>query len=271
MIILPAIDLLEGRVVKLESRKHKSVEKVYGTPREVAKRWFDAGARVLHLIDLNAAFGQRRNWLPLMEIAAEADAHGGTFMVGGGFRTDENLDFFLSRGGDPSEIEHVVQSYQVFTAETGSKLPYPAFWSTLDSVIVGTRAITDFGWLEKTAARYPNKLIVAIDAIGRRVVVEGWQKDANVDVVEFARRCKDLPLHGLLYTNVDVEGKGEGVKWAPIEDIIIHSPKPVIFSGGVTSVDEIRMFKSLGALGVVVGSSLYAGKIDFQEALEAAK
>lgn len=271
MIILPAVDILEGRVVKLESRKHKSVEKVYGHPRELARRWFEAGAKTLHLIDLNGAFGQRRNWLALMEIAAEADAFGGSFMVGGGFRTDENLDFFLSRGGDEAEIEHVVQSYQVFVSETGSKLPYPAFWSTLDSVIVGTKAITDFDWLAKTSARYPNKLIVAIDAVGRRAVVEGWQKDAGVDVVDFAKRCKDLPIRGFLYTNVDVEGKGQGVKWEPIEDVIVHSPKPVIFSGGVTTLDELKMFKSLGAMGVVLGSAIYTGKIDLKEALEAVK
>jgi len=93
-------------------------------------------------------------------------------------------------------------------------------------VIVGTKAITDFPWLKKAAKRYPNKIIVAIDAIGRRAVVEGWQKDAGVDVVEFAKKCGDLPLRAFLYTNVAVEGKGLGVKWEPIEDVIIHSRSP---------------------------------------------
>jgi phosphoribosylformimino-5-aminoimidazole carboxamide ribotide isomerase len=271
MNVYPAVDLCDGKVVKLDSKTHRAVEKTYGAPRDVARRWLRGGARHLHVIDLDGAFGRRRNWRSLMDLAHECHPLGAKFHVGGGFRDDVGLDFFLSRGGDPEEITHVRRAYDEFVRDTGSKLPYPAFWETLEGVIIGTRAITDFEWLKAAAGRYRDKLIVAVDGIGRRVVIEGWQKDAGVDVVEFMQKCADLPIRAFLYTNVDVEGRGKGVKWAPIEDIVVHSPKPVIFSGGITSIEEIRMFKSLGAMGVVLGSAIYTGRVDYGEAAEAVK
>jgi phosphoribosylformimino-5-aminoimidazole carboxamide ribotide isomerase len=269
MIILPAIDLFGGKVVKLDHKTHTQVEKDYGTPAEVATRWVEGGARELHVIDLDGAFGRRRNWRALMDIAHVAAYKGVKMIVGGGFREDADVDFFLSRGGDPEECRFVEATYEQFVKETGSKLPYPAFWSALDAIIIGTKAVTDFDWLSRTVERYPNKVIVAIDGIGRQIVVKGWQEKTGLDVVEFAAKCKDLPLRGFLYTNVDAEGKGKGVKWAPIEDICIHCSKPVIFSGGIGSVDEVVMFKSLGAMGVVLGSALYGGRIDLKSAQEA--
>jgi len=266
MIIFPAVDLHGGRVVKLDHKTHTEVEKDYGTPAEVAARWIEAGARELHVIDLDGAFGRRRNWRALMDIAHVAAPKGAKMVIGGGFRDDPDLDFFLSRGGDPEECRFVEQTYEQFVKETKSPLPYPAFWSVLDAVIVGTKAVTDFEWLKRAAARYPHKIIVAIDGIGRRIVVKGWQQDAGIDVVDYAKKCAELPLRAFLYTNVDVEGKGQGVKWAPIEDICVHSPKPVIFSGGIGSLEEIQMFHSLGAMGVVLGSAIYTGKIDLKAA-----
>jgi len=271
VIIFPAIDLHGGRVVKLDHKTHTVVEKDYGSPTEVAKRWVDAGARELHVIDLDGAFGRRRNWRALMDIAHVAAYQDVKMVVGGGFREDADVDFFLSRGGDPEECKFVEATYATFVTETGSKLPYPAFWSALDAIIVGTKAIKDFEWLKRNAERYPNKVIVAIDGIGRQIVVKGWQEKTGLDIVEFSQKCKELPLRGFLYTNVDAEGKGQGVKWAPVEDIIVHSPKPIIFSGGITSVEEVQMFNSLGAMGVVLGSALYTGNVDLKAAQEAVR
>ena len=193
MIIFPAMDLMNGNVVKLEALHHKGQEKVYGTPGLVSDRWLSAGAQWLHVVDLNAALAKGMpNHLALLTILPKVGKYRAKLQWGGGIRDAGTLRLLLD-----AEL-----------GDTGANI---------DRVVVGTRA-------------------------------------------------KDVPIAGFLYTNVAVEGRGKGVDWEPVRAVIETSPKPVTFSGGVSSLDEVGRFKELGAYGTVIGSALYTNKIDFAAA-----
>jgi phosphoribosylformimino-5-aminoimidazole carboxamide ribotide isomerase len=234
MIIFPAMDLWNGEIVKLEAKQHKTVEIVYGKPAEIADRWLGLGAQWLHVVDLNAALGEGNNLPVLSLIQSRASASGAKIQWGGGVRDGAALRTVLDGGAARA--------------------------------IVGTKAIRDWAWLVETAAQFPDKIMVSIDGKGREIMIEGWQSKAGVDVCEFIAKANGLPLAGYLYTNVAVEGRGEGVDWTPVRDVIESSTKPVVFSGGVTTMDDVARFKELGAYGIIAGSALYKGRIDFSSA-----
>ena len=234
MIIFPAMDFWNGEIVKLEAARHRHVEIVYGQPSEIAERWLGLGAEWLHVVDLNAALGEGNNLTELALIRSRAAKTGAKIQWGGGVRDDAALSAVLEAGAERA--------------------------------IVGTKAIRDWNWLVESARRHPERIMVSIDGKGREIMIGGWQEKAGVDAVEFIARANALPLAGYLYTNVAVEGRGEGVDWTPIRDIVEASTKPVVFSGGVTSLGDVARFKDLGAYGIIAGSALYKGRIDFSEA-----
>jgi len=234
VIIFPAMDLWNGEIVKLEAKQHRTVEKVYGKPAEIADKWLGLGATWLHVVDLNAALGEGNNLPVLSLLQAKAGKAGAKIQWGGGVRDEKALKAVLDGGAERA--------------------------------IVGTKAIRDWAWLVETAAAFPNRIQVSIDGKGREIMIEGWQAKAGVDVVEFLARANGLPLAGYLYTNVAVEGRGQGVDWTPVRDVIEASTKPVVFSGGVTTMDDVARFKELGAYGIIAGSALYRGAIDFTKA-----
>lgn len=234
MIIFPAMDLWNGEIVKLEAKQHRTVEIVYGKPGEIADRWLGLGAQWLHVVDLNAALGEGNNVPMLSLIQSRAAKTGAKVQWGGGVRDEAALRTVLDGGAARA--------------------------------IVGTKAIRDWTWLVEMAARFPDKIMVSIDGKGREIMIEGWQSKAGVDVVQFLTKANALPLAGYLYTNVAVEGRGEGVDWTPVRDVVEASTKPVVFSGGVTTIDDVARFKDLGAYGIIAGSALYKGRIDFSKA-----
>lgn len=247
MIIYPAMDLYNGQVVKLESRKHKGQEKIYGTPGQVTDKWITAGAEWIHIVDLNAALSEGMpNHLALLTILPKAARRGVRIQWGGGVRDSAMLRLLLDAQMGDNE-------------------------GCIDCVIVGTRAIKDWAWLQSAADTYPDRIIVAIDARGRKIVTDGWQHSAGIDAIDFLANGKDVPISGFLYTNVEVEGKGEGVDWEPVREVIQASPKPVIFSGGITSLEDVARFKDLNAHGIIIGSALYSNTIDFVKAKKLAQ
>lgn len=235
MIIFPAMDFWAGDIVKLEARRHRTVERVYGTPDVIADRWLSAGAEWLHCVDLNAALGEGESNLRHLRdvLVPRARKTGAKIQWGGGVRDDGSLQAVLQAGADRA--------------------------------IVGTKAIRDWDWLVAASERHPGQLMVSIDGKGREIMVAGWQESSGVDAVEFLRRTEKLPLGGYLYTNVTVEGRCEGVDWSPVGDIVAAARHPVVFSGGVTSIDDVTRFKELGAYGIIAGSALYKGFIDFTQ------
>jgi phosphoribosylformimino-5-aminoimidazole carboxamide ribotide isomerase len=234
MIIFPAMDLYNGDIVKLEAKQHKQVEIVYGKPAEIADRWLGLGAEWLHVVDLNAALGDGSNLPALHLIRSRAAKTGARIQWGGGVRDSAAVRAVLEAGAERA--------------------------------IVGTKAIRDWAWLVEEAALHPGKIMVSIDGKGREIMVNGWQASAGVDAVEFIAKANALPLAGYLYTNVAVEGRGQGVDWTPVRDIIETSIKPVVFSGGVSTIEDVARFKDLGAYGIIAGSALYKGRFEFQQA-----
>lgn len=234
MIIFPALDLWNGQVVKLEAGRHRHVEKVYGDPGDIADKWESLGATWLHVVDLNAAISEGvANTEVLALLRGRVN-----LQWGGGVRNHASLDDLLSAG--------------------------------VDRAIVGTKAIQDWEWLSEASKRRPGKVMVSIDGHGRQVLINGWQEESGVDAVDFLKRANDLPLGGYLYTNVAVEGRGQGVDWSPIEDVVMSARHPVVFSGGVSTIGDVRRFREYGAYGLVLGSSIYSGRIDLAEAIKVA-
>lgn len=229
--VIPAVDVQNGEVVQLVQGE-RGTEKTYGDPVEAAERWIDAGAETLHLVDLDGAFeGERAN---ADAIDAVIDAVDVPTQLGGGIRTAEDAVDLLERG--------------------------------VDRVILGTAAVENPDVVAEISEEYPDSVVVSLDAKDGEVVVEGWTESAGITPVEAAERYAELGAAAILFTNVDVEGQLEGVATDPVRELVAATEIPVIASGGVATLDDIRALEEAGAAAVVVGSALYEGRFTLKEA-----
>jgi phosphoribosylformimino-5-aminoimidazole carboxamide ribotide isomerase len=226
MMVLPAVDIMKGKVVQLVGGVPGTERVVLPDPLQMAKRWQEAGAPGLHLIDLDAALGVGSNLDVIEEICSRLEI---PVQVGGGIRSSQLVDRLLGSGAD--------------------------------AVIVGTKAIADQGWLEEISLSYPWKVILALDVKKGEVQVKGWQESSGIALAEIFKRIAGLPLRAVLYTNVDVEGREEGVSIEAVSEFVERCPLPVIASGGVSSMMDIQALDSLNIKAVVVGVALYTGGI----------
>jgi phosphoribosylformimino-5-aminoimidazole carboxamide ribotide isomerase len=230
MILLPAIDLLDGAPVQLTQGERDTAKVVAENAAELAMVWKARGAKELHCVDLNAAFGDGNNRNALLGIR---NNFAGPMQVGGGIRDEATLSVILQ------EIN-------------------------ADRAVIGTRGIKDPEWLAAQAEAWPGKIILAVDGRGDDVVVKGWTEAAGLTVTEVLERTAGLPLAGYLYTNVNVEGKKQGLEWEPVKSIVNASDHPVQISGGISGFDDLQRLAGLGAAGAIVGMALYDGDIDFE-------
>lgn len=227
MIAIPAIDLRGGACVQLVGGSYDRERVRLGDPVAVAKRWYDEGFRRLHVVDLDAATERGSNAGIVEQILATSRA---SVQVGGGVRTSEQVDMLFAAGA-----RHVV---------------------------VGTRAIEDPDWLAEIVARHPRAIVVAADVRERAIVTRGWKSTLSRDVAEFVRDVASLPLAGLLLTAVHREGEMRGPDLALVEEIAASTATPVIASGGVGTVGDLRALAERGAAAVVIGMALYTGALD---------
>ncbi len=232
--VIPAVDMQDGEVVQLVQGE-RGTEKRYGDPVEAARRWVDAGARTLHLVDLDGAFeGERAN---AAAVEAVVDAVDVPIQLGGGIRTVGDATDLLDRG--------------------------------VDRVILGTAAVERPGIVAEIDEERPGSVVVSLDAKGDEVVVSGWTEGTGLDPVEAAGRYEELGAGAILYTDVDVEGKLSGVRTERIERLADAVGIPVIASGGVATLDDVRACREAGAAAVVVGTALYEGAFTLAEAMDA--
>jgi phosphoribosylformimino-5-aminoimidazole carboxamide ribotide isomerase len=233
MRVIPAVDILNGKCVQLiggdPNKKRIELEK----PIEVARKWCRMGANLLHVIDLNAALNRSNNMNLIARMAADLEV---PIQVGGGLRDNISVMTVMAVG--------------------------------CKRAILGTMAIQDRAWLKRVTLAYPSKIVVAVDARGRNIVIKGWKEEAGLDLIEFAQEMDELNLAGLLYTNVDVEGQLSGTDLAPVRELVESCRTPIIASGGITSMDDLRALADIGVESVVVGTAIYTGDIDLAEALE---
>jgi phosphoribosylformimino-5-aminoimidazole carboxamide ribotide isomerase len=230
--VVPAVDMQDGQVVQLVGGE-RGTGKEYGDPVEAAERWVDAGAETLHLVDLDGAFEGERANAPAVE--AILNAVDTDVQLGGGIRTVEDATGLLELG--------------------------------VDRVILGTAAVENPDTVAEISEEYPGTVMVSLDAKGGEVVVSGWTEGTGLDPAEAAARYEELGAGAILFTDVDVEGQLEGIRREPVERVVEAVDIPVVASGGVATLDDVRALKEVGAAAVVVGTALYEGRFTLEEAM----
>lgn len=227
MIAVPAVDLRDGRCVQLVGGRPEEERISLPDPAAVARRWYRLGFSRLHVVDLDAALESGSNRDVVEEVCRTTPAR---VQVGGGLRSGASVEATLDGGADRA--------------------------------VVGTRAVGDRPWLEATARRWPGLIVVAADIREGRVLRRGWTEDAGLEVEAFVAGLADLPLAGVLCTDVGREGRMEGVDLAAMAAVVAASPHPVWISGGVTTLGDLRDLEAAGAAGAVLGMALYTGALD---------
>ena len=237
MIILPAIDLLDGNVVRLTQGKRDQVT-VYSTdPLEVAARWKSQGATWLHVVDLNGAFDGHYSNLPLAEQIIQRS--GLQVELSGGIRSKETLSRCLAAGAS--------------------------------RVILGTKACEDAAFVQEAADRHGPKIAVAIDAKAGQVVSRGWVSATKITAAQLARSVVMLGVELIICTDVARDGMLQGPNLELIEQVLDAGALRVIASGGVSTMENLTQLKQLeprGVIGAIIGKALYEGSLDLKEALQ---
>jgi phosphoribosylformimino-5-aminoimidazole carboxamide ribotide isomerase len=225
-----------GEVVQLVQGE-RGTEKRYGDPVEAARRWLDEGAESLHLVDLDGAFdGERANAPAVERILDAVDV---PVQLGGGIRTAEDAVDLLDRG--------------------------------VDRVILGTAAVEEPEIVRDISEAHPDSVVVSLDAKDGEVVVAGWTEGTGLDPAEAAGRYEDLGAGAILFTDVDVEGRLAGVRTETLARLVEAVDVPVVASGGVATVEDVRALREAGAAAVVVGTALYEGEFTLREAMAHAR
>ena len=233
MIAIPAIDLRDGACVQLVggSYAHEAVR--LDNPIEVARGWMRAGFQRMHLVDLDAATGRGDNASIVRDILDDVPA---SIQVGGGIRSGDTIERLLQEGAS--------------------------------SVVLGTRALEEPEWLAGTASTFPGQLIVAADVRERRVVTRGWTRTLSRSVLDIVEQLNDIPLGGVLVTAVHREGQLAGTDLFLMEDVAELSAHPVIASGGISTVGDLRELADRGIAAAVIGMALYTGALDARSVAE---
>ncbi len=238
MVLIPAVDLLDGQVVRLAQGKREAVTVYTKDAVAAAQRWVKAGATWLHVVDLNGAFDGVYTNLPIARRIIEAC--GVSVELSGGIRTEEALSQAIAAGAA--------------------------------RVILGTKACEDPGFVQAAVQRYGEKIAVAIDANAGKVVSRGWVSATALTPAALARTMTDLGVRTIICTDVSRDGMLQGPNLALIGEILDAGVKQVIASGGIASLDDVKRLKTLasrGVIGAIVGKALYEGTIDVKEAIQA--
>ncbi len=227
MIVFPAVDIKGGRCVQLVGGRAEDEKISLANPPDVALRWWEMGFTSLHVVDLDAAMGSGNNDKITGEVitASPADTQ-----IGGGVRTEERASVLFAIGAR--------------------------------RVVVGTRAVDDRPWLEKLVAANPGKVVVAADVHEGKVLRQGWTESSALRIEPFLASLADLPLAGVLITDVAREGRMEGIDLSGVRALLDASPHPVQVSGGITTMDDLNALAEAGAAAAVLGMALYTGRLD---------
>jgi len=240
MLLIPAIDLKDGKCVRLRQGRMEDSTVFSDDPVAMAARWVEAGARRLHLVDLNGAFaGQPVNAQVIRRIVQ-------TFpdlpiQVGGGIRDQQTVEAYLDAG--------------------------------VQFVIIGTKAVQEPGFINDLCAEYPGHIIVGLDAKDGRVAVDGWSKLSKHDVIDLARIFERYGVEAIVYTDISRDGMMQGVNVEATVRLAQAISIPVIASGGVSTLDDVRALCAVekeGIMGAIIGRALYDGAIDLVEAQQLA-
>lgn len=239
MIVIPAIDLKGGRCVRLRQGRMEDATVYSDRPADAARHWARLGARRIHVVDLDGAFsGRPENLEAIRAIRAAVDV---PLELGGGVRDEPTAERLLGEG--------------------------------LDFVILGTAALEDPSLVERLAARHPGRILVGIDARDGWVAVRGWADVSRTRAVDLGRTLAAAGAAGFIFTDIERDGMQTGVNLEATGEFARACGAPVIASGGVSDLDDIRRLLPLaadGVAGVITGRALYEGTLDLAQAIEAA-
>jgi phosphoribosylformimino-5-aminoimidazole carboxamide ribotide isomerase len=239
MLIIPAIDIKDGCVVRLVQGRLS--QKIYSrSPLETARHWVKQGAKFIHIVDLDgAATGSLQNLRFLKQIKSGTDAK---IEFGGGVRNIETIKRLLDLG--------------------------------IERVVLGTRAIEDRVFLRGSFKRFKDRVIVSLDARDSKIYTKGWQRNySRLDLLDFARGLKKMGFKQIIYTDISKDGTLKGPNIKGIKHLLKGTGLSLIASGGICSLDDIYRLKLMegeGVIGVIVGKALYEGKFTLQQALKLA-
>ena len=242
MLIIPAIDLKDGRCVRLQQGRMETATVFSDDPVAMARHWSGEGARRLHIVDLNGAIaGRPKNEKVIREmILAVGDAT--PIEIGGGIRDLDTIESYIDAG--------------------------------VGYVIIGTAAVKNPGLLHDACYAFPGHIIVGLDAKDGKVAVEGWSKMTGHDVVDLAKKFEDYGVEALVYTDIGRDGMLTGVNMEATLKLARAIKIPIIASGGLNSVEDVQQICTTlvpeGVVGAIAGRALYEGKLDFKQAQAAA-
>lgn len=232
--IYPAIDIIGGKCVRLSQGDYDSVKVYSDDPISIARSFFDAGARWIHIVDLDAAkTGIPSNHKIIARIAKET---GLLVQTGGGIRNMEILDNVLN--------------------------------SNVKRAILGTSAVRDREFTENAISKYGDRIVIGIDAKNGEVAVDGWTSASQLTVIDFAMKMQELGARTAIYTDISRDGMFKGTHIEGIKELVSKTSMNVIASGGVGDINDVLAAKSAGASGVIIGKALYEGRVDLKECLQ---
>lgn len=233
MVLIPAIDIMEGKCVRLTKGDFNTKEVYYENPVDVAKMWEELGAKRIHVVDLDGAKqGHLVNGNVIEQITKNCKAE---IEVGGGIRNRETIDYLFSVG--------------------------------VTYVILGSAAIYDKDLLLYSLSNYGERTIVGIDSKNGEVAVSGWLEKTKIKDIELAKKMKEIGVKTIIFTDISKDGTLNGPNFKALENILKTSVQ-VIASGGISSMEDLKKLKEMGAYGAIIGKALYSGKINFKSALE---
>lgn len=237
MLLIPAIDLKDGRCVRLR-QGNMAAETVYSeNVPAVARRWQESGAKLIHVVDLNGAIdGEPRN---LPQIEAILRTVSVSIQVGGGIRTIETVRHYLHAG--------------------------------VSRVVLGTAALADRAFLDQACAEFPHRILLGLDARDGKVAVRGWTTVSETRAIDLLKDVSGLAVGAVVYTDISRDGMLSGPNLPALKQVVEFSSFPVIASGGITRVEDLRAVQSLGPRveGAIVGKALYDGNLDYAAAVAA--
>ena len=241
MLLIPAIDLKDGKCVRLRQGRMDDNTVFSDDPVAVAGRWVAAGAQRLHLVDLDGAFaGSPRNW---DVITAIRDTYPDVqIQVGGGIRDLETIEGYIDAG--------------------------------VDFVIIGTKAVSAPHFVSDITLEFPNHVIIGLDAKDGKVAIDGWSKLSHHDVIDLAKKFEDDGVDAIIYTDISRDGMMGGVNIEATSRLARSIRIPVIASGGITNLDDIKALGGIvadGVMGAITGRAIYEGTLDFEEARKLAE
>ncbi len=237
MYIIPAIDLIEGQCVRLIQGQYDHRINYESNPVKQAEAFIAEGAKWLHIVDLEGAKAGK----PVNTESIAAIAKSGILKieVGGGLRDETSIRQLFDIG--------------------------------VERAIIGTKAVGDFEWFSLMAEKFSGKIVLGLDSRGSRVSTEGWLEDSSESLLEFATKAAKLPLAAIIYTDITKDGMMTGPNLERTKALVEAVAVPVVASGGVTTIEDIKKVAELGAAAAIIGRSLYEGTLKLADAIKAAK